>query len=448
MNFIIEFYQGLDALNTIIFWGVIIIILLLLVFSIVMINKNHKLKHELDNKNSKDDDFPDEIALPTNNNETLIMKDEQILIKDEENKNFEPFVPKVEPSIEEPIAVEKEFKAEEHVIEYDNDLFNLPHVKKNTIIEEPSLEKNPVVEPQPKKQPLEIPTKPYERNVLREMSLNQTSPIGIIKNNEQTVSYSPPKLSVKPNNELTANTNANETESLVLKSANQDNSLNQELTETSGNNLKTLEQNNQNLEIPKNENELDINSNVVSTIVQEEHQTNEFTNNSEKPTTSVDAELEFKKMYRFSEKPQEDINIPVDESDEEAYEEEFAPVTEYLENEALKELPDIKKNEFLDNNDNQTFIEEVSKKLASVETLDEIDRTEYEIEQEENAIISYKELMEKKDTIQTIDEEAAVISIKELVNRKKEEEKLYKLTGNEENTEFIDELKKFRDDLK
>ena len=72
--------------------------------------------------------------------------------------------------------------------------------------------------------------------------------------------------------------------------------------------------------------------------------------------------------------------------------------------------------------------------------------------------------MEKKDSIQTIDEEEAIISIEELMNRnnKKEEKitrenyqegndnkdnKLYNLTEDEENDDFLRELKQFRNDL-
>ena len=68
--------------------------------------------------------------------------------------------------------------------------------------------------------------------------------------------------------------------------------------------------------------------------------------------------------------------------------------------------------------------------------------------------ISYKELMEKKDSIQTIDEEEAIISIEELMNRnnkkqieEQESSKLYNLTESEKNDDFIKELKQFRNDL-
>ena len=116
-----------------------------------------------------------------------------------------------------------------------------------------------------------------------------------------------------------------------------------------------------------------------------------------------------------------------------------------------KEETTYKKN----TNSNNMYLEEVSRKLAEAEIPDEIERTNYELKQEEDAIISFKELMEKKDSIQTIDEEDAVISIEELMNRNnqkteaqlEEERKLYNLTEEEENDNFIKELKQFRNDL-
>ena len=59
-------------------------------------------------------------------------------------------------------------------MEYNADMFTLPDIKKAT--EEVKIE-----EPKKEKEPFVMPTKPYERNVLREMDLSQTSPIGIIK---------------------------------------------------------------------------------------------------------------------------------------------------------------------------------------------------------------------------------------------------------------------------
>ena len=55
--------------------------------------------------------------------------------------------------------------------------------------------------------------------------------------------------------------------------------------------------------------------------------------------------------------------------------------------------------------------------------------------------------MEKKDSIKIVDDENAVISIDELMKKKHEEEKLYNITKEEEDNQFIKELKNFRNDL-
>ena len=93
------------------------------------------------------------------------------------------------------------------------------------------------------------------------------------------------------------------------------------------------------------------------------------------------------------------------------------------------------------------YLEELSRKLSNANNQDGINRTQYEIKEEEDAIISYEELMRKKDSIKTIDEEDAVISINELMKKKQEAEKIYNITKEEGNDEFISELKHFRSDL-
>ena len=55
--------------------------------------------------------------------------------------------------------------------------------------------------------------------------------------------------------------------------------------------------------------------------------------------------------------------------------------------------------------------------------------------------------MKKKDSLQIVDEEEAVISIEELLSQKKYKDKLYNLTNEEENDEFLNELTEFRKDL-
>ena len=305
MKSISNFYQNLDTLNLILFWGIIIVIILLLVFSIILVNKNKKLKNMLiSNKQTHKDDLPDkeidDIPVITNQEVTLKVSNEPVEVIKEpvEEIIVQPLATK-EPLKEETIIVEepeeKDFIAEEHVMKYNQELFNLPNIEKTKKTEE-----------LPKREETKMPNAPYQRNVLREMSLNQTSPIGIVRREDN-----------------------------YQRSINNAKELNNALNEES--------------------------------------------------------------------------------------KEEDTP---------------------------KKYLEEVSQKLSEATDLNDIDRTAYELQQEEEAIISYQELMNKKDQIRIVDEEDAVISIEELMKRKQqEEEKLYNITKEEENNTFIDELKHFRNDL-
>jgi len=406
MNFIVEFYQSLDALNVIIFWGIIIVILLLIVFIILMINKNKKNKTEITHKSYQDELYSDEIALPSNSRDTLIMKDDNLLIQEEKQTNFEPFVipePQVTP---EKVEVEKNFQAEEHVMEYDHELFNLSHVKKNNELP-PEEQKS---EQTSEKQPFQMPTKPYERNVLREMSLGQTSPIGIVKKEN---SYT--KLASNPKGSIVESTppmpkQAVETSAVSSSSVGKVN-MEKEITQVDDAPIINKSEVTRQSEIKKIA-EINSSNTITDTIAEETIQ-------------------------------QHPANITIDKKFSN-YENKPTVTNETI----VKSNEEIKQDNFIKTStSNATFLEEVSRKLAEAEVPDEIDRTDYELQQEEDAIISYKELMAKKDTIKTIDEEDAVISIQELTARKNHQEKLYNLTEEEENNEFIDELKKFRNDL-
>lgn len=407
MKAVINFYKGLDPLNTIIFWGIIIVLLLLLVFSILMIskykkNKQHKLSQE------KDELYSDEIALPSNSSDTLIMKDENLLIQNEQKEIFEPFVVNQTEDNNNTIEIEKKFNAEEHVMEYDNELFKLSNVKKNSEIipEEPQVIKE--------NSSFSMPTKPYERNVLREMSLSQTSPIGIVKRTETTN-----KPVMKPSEEVNSQT-ININKSLA----------------TSSNQIEKTIIKHQDTTIIANEN--------IKNKSQESIKTNlSSTKQSSEPINSNSSEKISSPLYssKFQQEPSNEKIMIKNENQSElipkTVQHATTPVTP-----ASTSVATIPHKQ-----ENARFLEEVSQKLAEAEIPDEIDRTAYELQQEEDAIISYKELMQKKDTIKTVDEEDAVISIKELTQRKNNEEKLYNLTENEANNEFIDELKKFRNDL-
>lgn len=95
-------------------------------------------------------------------------------------------------------------------------------------------------------------------------------------------------------------------------------------------------------------------------------------------------------------------------------------VTSYVKKEENKEK--INKVKKIDEMDNQTFIEEISKRIEDEMTPQTIELTDYERKQEEEAIISYQELLKVKD-------------------------KLYNITDDEEIDNFIDELKEFRTNL-
>jgi len=130
MKFLIDFYKGLDPLNLIIFWGIIIVIILLLIFSFILINKNKKLKKIVENKIKKENLTikkiePEELnvekyqnyeKIQTNNEKEIVLPDIPKANKIEEQKTIE---------------TEKEFIAEEHIKKYNQDDFQLPIIKKN-----------------------------------------------------------------------------------------------------------------------------------------------------------------------------------------------------------------------------------------------------------------------------------------------------------------------------
>ena len=348
MNLIIEFYKGLDTINLIIFWGVIIVILLLLIFAIIIVNKNKKLKQIIVSKEQEIEESKNELAI----------KDEQInivekkLIDTQMQKNTSPKVV-VENKKEEKIEVnnnlkenltiknsapnkeikEEKFIVEEHVKDIQDLTPSMPKIEENTN------ENNEIkVNAEPQKIEITIPTEPYQRNVLREMSLSQTSPIGIIK--KENIQKTEIKKVEEPNN---------------------------------------IEP------------------------VEEQLKTDNYENNYQREMNSSKEKIV--KLYEN----RDNISKPIKE--------------------------------------NNRYLEEVSKKLEEAPVPEKIERTEYEIKQEEEAIISYEELMKKKDSLEMIDEEEAIISIEELINKKNEEEKLYNITKEEENNNFINELKHFRSDL-
>ena len=405
MKLIVDFYKGLDTLNLIIFWGIIIVIILLLVFSFIMMNKNKKLKRIVEQKNT-----PKNEEIPIKKDNTIEQKE---TIVNSINYNEEA-VPSLEKSNKEEILSEKEinietennFVVEEHIIEYNQE--KEPQPKDNNI-----LENNDINNKSHGKIEIEIPNKPYQRNVLREMSLSQTSPIGI---NKQT----------------------NQENKVVRMAKDLENSLNQEnINET------TIEE-----KIKEDLQKIESLSQRETEIIEEANEEEDIHKELNKPVEKINITEEILNRYKREKELKKEQELKKEiELRKEA---ELRKEVELRKVQEQQKINELKKEK----SESEKYLEEVSRKLAEAEIPDEIERTNYELQQEEDAIISYKELMEKKDSIQTIDEEDAVISIEELLERKNKKEdkeehddKLYKLSEEEENDNFINELKQFRNDL-
>lgn len=384
MNIIINFYKELDTLNLIIFWGIIIVIVLLLIFAIVISNKNRKLKVLLEKKEENYSNEKNNINIVNDTKKEDVFKDtynEPIIsndIKQEQND-----IPKIlsESKEEKELPEEKEFIAEEHVITYHD----YPQQQKPS----PGIDNTPIKNEKIYSS-IEDLTKrstnvPYQKNVLREMSLNQTSPIGITKPIAKE------------------ETKAKELNDVLLEKV-----ILEDYPSKASETINTSKSPSQDLTTPTNKN---IETNF-----------NSFASSSKEI----------------------DITIPTEESPTPKYQEKKEDVV------LSREKTNIQKyqiEEPKDTKPNDKYLEEVSNKLSTAKNQEGIIRTEYELKQEEEAIISYEELMKKKDSIQIVDEEEAVISIDELMKKKNEGEKLYNLSPEEENDKFLKELKSFRHDL-
>ena len=363
MDLIIDFYKGLDTINLIIFWGIIIVIILLLIFSTIIVNKNRKLKQIIIHKEKEIADSRNELAIKEE--EINNIKKESVDLSPQEDL---PIIKKEETIYNyqeeaKPIVEEENFIVEEHVREYhdDNQKEPVEVTIKEEIPEYPPKKVETVFSPVPEKKEISMPTRPYERNVLREMSLSQTSPIGIVK---------------------------------------KDNNHNQEI-------MKAQE----------------LNDSLNNIEVSREYiKTDNYENNYKKEMDSSKEKINkiYENKYNYN---QEEQNNEVTLDNKKKI--------------SVDTTPKVENN----------YLKQVSEKLSEAQDLDGIERTEYERKQEEDAIISYEELMQKKDSIQIIDEEDAVISIEELIKKKQQNEKLYNITKEEENDEFISELKHFRSDL-
>ena len=355
MNSIINFYKELDMINLIIFWGIVIVVILIIILIIIMICKHRKLKKSSNKINSD------------------IQYEEELPIKKEEPKYYTEY------KKEESLLGKNYNETNEIFIDDKND----SQILKQEIIEEQKDEQEPENKPLVKNKQIELPTGPYQRNVLREMALSQTSPIGINRKD---------KIEEKEMIQDLSNSLKHE-------------QIEEKITVSSS----------------KSTNEYHYNSNAYDNI------NKQILNNSKN--------LPKEKIALEESKANNQINLEDRTS-------------------LPQELLDLDTKIRTEKSSSEQYLEEVSQKLSESEVIDEVERTNYELQQEEDAIISYKELMEKKDSIQTIDEEDAIISIEELMNREttkqledNNDSRLYNLEETEKNDDFIEELKQFRKDL-
>lgn len=522
MSFIVDIYKELETIDLIIFCGIIVMIILLFVFSMIVSNKSDNLKKLINKKNKKEitDCKYEELPIKKEKQHIESLTKDQTL---EENQNEEqisvnlPEIPQIqinekndEKNIFETIETEKKFIAEEHVMEYNKELFSIPNIQKASKQIDKQLGIKQENNNTKKTKQIEMPTGPYQRNVLREMSLSQTSPIGLTppkKKNDQNYEFAKDleeslnteqneiyedknelkeetKLLIKKSHENTENykkeLNDSKNTQIIHKNNNndKDTKINNDIKETNmpktykqqentqeNYNKDKLKTNIENKQFPQKE----INQNSYNKqqtkqskqIYSRENETIKKELSSIKNTSQRKTEIINNNQKENSSNVKNDLNN-YKQQDQSIYEREkreteiknhrpdvVDPTVKELFNSVSSIEQPIKKN-----TESEKYLEEVSRKLAEADVSDGIDRTDYELEQEENAIISYKELMEKKDSIQTIDEEEAVISIEELMNRnnkqqelKEKEPKLYNLTDEEENDDFIKELKQFRNDL-
>lgn len=391
MKLIIDFYKELDVLNLILFWGIIIVITLLLTFSIIMVNKNKKLRQIIATK------YPKKIS---EDEELLNEYDEDLAIKKDvydeeyEKQNYSQ------------IVEEQENKSEANFIhdynESKSEIETLPNIEIKENISNKYQEIN------------------KEETIKKDNSLDNTVKIDDIdhKNTKEEIENNHKNQSfVAEEYIMEYNTNKN----------NQLDKYNVEIEKK----IEPVE----NINTPK--------QNVVTPTVSKPYQKNvlrEMYSNQTSPIGITQKNIEKK----------QEINRAIDLNNNLNYQK--TEENNYIKENENRYINPIKKDTHLviDNNRNnyeqkRNYLRDVSQELNKANASSEIKRTSYELKQEEEAIISFKELMEKKDSIQMIDEEEAIISIEELV--KHEKEKLYQITPEEEDNKFVTELKKFRNDL-
>ena len=138
MNYIVDFYKGLDAVNLIIFWGTIIVVLLLLFFSIIMANKNKKLRHIIESRGidiDNYDEYGDELAIKKDiSSEEIALEKPQ---KKDNTINSNQIIDEEIPVVDKK-EIEQKFTPEELVMEYNKNevlKYDNKELENNKIVE-------------------------------------------------------------------------------------------------------------------------------------------------------------------------------------------------------------------------------------------------------------------------------------------------------------------------
>ena len=456
MKLIIDFYKGLDAFNIILFWGIIIVILLLLIFSIIMVNKNKKLQQIIISRGLDIDDGND-------------FKDEELAIKKENIAEYNASKKNV-------INYEE---INNTVINENKRVNEMNYDCSDTLINyaEPTRETTNNLEISNKENNINIKTTDLNYDDIKP---NEKITTTYVKNNKNDEII---KIPVKKeyNYYIDRENNINDytkKEATIIEENRK--SLPNEYRKDLTNEYNKEESTAYNNTHTNDQKVFDNNKKFIAEEYVMEYNTNPV--QKEKLSTSeIDKQIIDNSSIKSHVLPKEEIQssaMPYQRNvlremysnqtspigitkKEEQHEKEIIKATELNRNLNSDIASETKENKYINpikkdttlvtNNETRTpsnkssYLEDLSKKLNEVKNDSDIRRTSYELRQEEEAIISFKELMEKKDKIQIIDEEEAIISIEELI--KHEKEKLYKITPDEEDEEFVNELKKFRNDL-
>lgn len=360
------FYNSLDFLNLIFFWGIIIVIVLIILFLILYFHK----KKNTDSKTISDDfDFDDVSDIKIKNNSTNMNIQS---LSTNTNNNYDVYLKSIPDDDIDKVNEE---------INTSDDTFEIPILKRKKEIQEPSNEKK------------------YNVNIEKNITIeNNPTMEPIVEHNDITIERHivEPKIEEHNYNIVIEKNNNIEPKEIIIEKHDYINNANIE---------------------PSIE--------TKNITIEKENNTNKFTFEELVKKDNLEEKPKAYQRNVFREMNSRNQTSPIGI----IYEKPVNEIEEY------KESLNDKKD---------TYLEDVYSSLSEATVPDKVELTEYERKQEEDAVISYQELLKKRDTINYDKEEDVVISYGELLNRNS---RLYNITEEEKDKEFLSELKEFRKDL-